>query len=103
MCAAVSYGKRRGLEGYMMQSGGFPIKMKDISVTPVLQFLQLKNGDLQLFEYKDEIAQQMIDNTVQKVKELFGRYSGKNLAEYEYRNSVGDKYHDWDDLARIDD
>ena len=91
------------LEGYMMQSGGFPIKMKDISVTPVLQFLQLKNGDLQLFEYKDEIAQQMIDNTVQKVKELFGRYSGKNLAEYEYRNSVGDKYHDWDDLARIDD
>jgi RecB family exonuclease len=91
------------LEGYMMQSGGFPIKMKDISVTPVLQFLQLKNGDLQLFEYKDEIAQQMIDNTVQKVKELFGRYSSTNLAEYEYRNTVGDKYHDWDDLARIDD
>lgn len=91
------------LEGYMMQSGGFPIKMNNVSVTPVLQFLQLKNGDLQLFEYKDEIAQQMIDNTVDKVKELFGRYSGQNVAEYEYRNTVGDKYHDWDDLARADD
>lgn len=91
------------LEGYMMQSGGFPIKMTDVSITPILQFLQLKNGDLELFEYKDEIAQQMIDNTVQKVKELFGRYSGENIAEYEYRNTVGDKYHEWDDLARVND
>lgn len=89
------------LEGYMMQNGGFPIKMKSISMTPILQFLQLKNGDLQLFEYSDDTAQEMIDNTVQKVKELFGRYSGENVAEYEYRNSVGDKYHEWDDLARI--
>ena len=91
------------LEGYIMQSGGFPIKMKGVSVIPVLQFLQLKNGDLQLIEYTDEIAQQMIDNTVQKVTELFGRYGGKNVAEYEYREAMGAKYHDWDDLARIDD
>ena len=91
------------LEGYMMQSGGFPIKMTDVSMTPILQFLQLKNGDLELFEYSESIAQEMIDNTVQKVKELFGRYSGENVAEYEYRESVGDKYHDWDDLARIRD
>lgn len=91
------------LEGYMMQSGGFPVKMQNVSMTPILQFLQLKNGDLDFIEHKDEIAQQMIDNTVQKVKELFGRYSGKNVAEYEYREAVGDKYHEWDDLARIND
>ena len=89
------------LEGYMMQNGGFPIKMKDVSVVPVLQFLQLKNGDLQLIEYKDEIAQTMIDNTVQKVKELFGQY-GK-VTEYEYRDTVGAKYHEYDDLARVGD
>ena len=91
------------LEGYMMQSGGFPIKMTDVSMTPILQFLQLKNGDLNLFEYSESVAQEMINNTVQKVKELFGQYSGNTVAAYEYRESVGDKYHDWDDLARIRD
>ena len=91
------------LEGYIMQSGGFPIKMKDVSMTPILQFLQLKNGDLNLFEYSESVAQEMIDNTVQKVKELFGQYSGNTVVGYEYRESVGDKYHEWDDLARIRD
>lgn len=91
------------LEGYMMQTGGFPIKITDVSMTPILQFLQLKNGDIGLIEYSDEIAQEMIDNTVQKIKELFGQYSGDEVATYEYRESVGIKYHEWDDLARVDD
>ena len=91
------------LEGFMMQSGGFPIKMRDISITPILQFLQLKNGDVGLIEYRDDVAQEMIDNTVQKVRELFGQYSGNMPAPYEYRESVGAKYHEWDDLARVDD
>lgn len=91
------------LEAYIMQSGGFPVKMSDVSLTPVLQFLQLKNGNIDLIEYKDEIAQEMIDNTLQRVKELFGQYSGDMPAAYEYRESVGAKYHEWDDLARVDD
>ena len=91
------------LEGHIMQSGGFPIKQTDVSMTPILQFLQLKNGDLDLIEYSDEVAQEMIDNSVQKVRELFGQYSGQNVAAYEYRESVGAKYHEWDDLARVDD
>ncbi len=89
------------LEGYMMQNGGFPIKMHDVSVTPILQFLQLKNGDLDLIEYSGDEAQCMIDNTVQKVKELFGQYS--KVTEYEYRDTVGAKYHEYDDLARVND
>ena len=91
------------LEGYIMQNGGFPIKMRDISVTPILQFLQLRNGDLDLIEYAGDEAQTMIDNTVQKVCELFGQYSTDKVAEYEYRDSVGMKYHDYDDLARVGD
>ena len=91
------------LEGYIMQSGGFPIKMHNVSITPILQFLQLKNGDLDLIEYRDEVAQEMIDNTVQKVRELFGQYSGDKVASYEYREATGAKYHEWDDLARVDD
>ena len=48
------------LEGYMMQSGGFPIKMKDVSLTPILQFLQLKKGDLDLVTYTEEEIQKTI-------------------------------------------
>jgi RecB family exonuclease len=91
------------LEGYIMQSGGFPIKMHDVSMTPILQFLQLKSKDIDLIEYSGETAQEMIDNTVQKVRELFGQYSTDKVAEYEYRESVGAKYHEYDDLARVDD
>jgi len=45
----------------------------------------------------------MIDNSVQKVRELFGQYSTDKVAEYEYRDSVGAKYHEYDDLARVGD
>ena len=91
------------LEGFMMQNSGFPIKMKNVSITPILQFLQLKSGSVDLIEYSDEVAQTMIDNTVQKVKELFGQYSTDKVAEYEYRDTVGAKYHEYDDLARVGD
>ena len=91
------------LEAYIMQNNGFPIRNNNAAMTPVIQFLQLKNGDLQLIEYSDDVAQTMIDNSVQKVRELFGQYSGDKIAEYEYRESVGAKYHEWDDLARVDD
>lgn len=91
------------LEGYMMQNGGFPIKMKNISVTPILQFLQLKNGNPDLIEYSDDVAQEMIDNNVSKVRALFGQYSTDKVAAYEYRDSVGAKYHEYDDLARVGD
>lgn len=91
------------LEAFIMQNNGFPLKMKDISITPILQFLQLKNGNPELIEYSDEIAKEMIDNSVQKVRELFGQYSTDKIAAYEYRESVGQKYHEYDDLARVSD
>lgn len=91
------------LEAFIMQNNGFPLKMKDISITPIIQFLQLKNGKPDLIEYGGEIAQSMIDNSVQKVRELFGQYSTDKVAAYEYRESVGAKYHEFDDLARVSD
>ena len=63
----------------------------------------VKNGNLDLIEYGDEEAQTMIDNTVQKVKELFGQYSTDKVEEYEYRESIGAKYHEYDDFARVGD
>jgi hypothetical protein len=56
-----------------------------------------------LFEYSDDEAQAMIDAAVQKVRELFGQYSTDKVASYEYRESVGAKYHEFDDLARVGD
>lgn len=91
------------LEAFIMQNNGFPLKMRDISITPIIQFLQLKNGNPELIEYKDDVAQSMINNSVQKVRELFGQYSTDKIAEYEYRDSVGAKYHEFDDLARVSD
>ena len=91
------------LEAFIMQNNGFPLKMRDVSITPIIQFLQLKNGNPELIEYSDEIAQSMIDNSVQKVRELFGQYSTDKIASYEYRESVGQKYHEFDDLARVSD
>lgn len=91
------------LEAFMMQNNGFPLKMHDISVVPILQFLQLKNGKPELIEYSDDIAKSMIDTSVQKVRELFGQYSSDKIAEYEYRDTVGAKYHEYDDLARVSD
>lgn len=91
------------LEAFIMQNNGFPLKMHDISITPIIQFLQLKNGNPELIEYSGEIAGAMIDNSVQKVRELFGQYSTDKIASYEYRESVGQKYHEFDDLARVGD
>lgn len=91
------------LEAFIMQNNGFPLKMRDISITPIIQFLQLKNGNPDLIEYGAEIAQSMIDNSVQKIRELFGQYSTDKVASYEYRESVGQKYHEFDDLARVSD
>ena len=91
------------LEAFIMQNNGFPLKMKDVSITPIIQFLQLKKGTPELIEYGDEIAGAMIDNSVQKVRELFGQYSTDKVAEYEYREATGAKYHEFDDLARVGD
>jgi len=91
------------LEAYIMQSNGFLIKSKNVSVVPILQFLQLKKGDVKLIEYTDDTAQSMIDASLQKIKELFGQYSSDKVASYEYRDSVGAKYHEYDDLARTSD
>lgn len=91
------------LEAFIMQNNGFPLKMSDVSITPIIQFLQLKNGNPELIEYSDDIAREMIENSVQKVRELFGQYSTDKIASYEYREATGAKYHEYDDLARVSD
>jgi len=88
------------IEGYILQNGGFGFKSTD--KVPILQFLQFQNKHLKLVSYTDVVAQTMIDNSVQKIKELFGQYCSQPTA-YEYRVTTGKKYHAWDDLARIED
>ncbi len=90
------------LEAYMLQTGGFPIKSSAKSLTPALQFLQLRNKNVDMITYDGETAQKMIDASVQKVSELFGRYA-KDFEPYEYYETSDKKYKAYDDLARVDD
>jgi hypothetical protein len=68
----------------------------------IIQFLQLKNNDIKLIEYSGDQLQKMIDASVQKASELFGRYS-KDFEPYEYYETSDSKYKAYDDLARIKD
>jgi hypothetical protein len=68
----------------------------------IIQFLQLQNNNIKLIEYSGDQLQKMIDASVQKASELFGRYS-KDFQAYEYYETSDPKYKAYDDLARIKD
>ncbi len=68
----------------------------------VMQFLQLRNNDIKLVEYSGDEAKSMIEASVQKLKELFGRYAN-DLEPYEYYENTEEKYKSYDDLARVKD
>ena len=90
------------LEAYILQSDGFPIETTELSKTPVMKFLQLKNGDARVINYDKEQTQQMIDAAVNKTTELFNMYSAGN-AGYEYYETSDKKYQAFDDLKRAKD
>lgn len=90
------------LEAYILQTGGFPIETTELSKTPVMKFLQLKNGDARVINYDKEQTQQMIDAAVNKTTELFNMYSAGN-AGYEYYETSDKKYQAFDDLKRAKD
>ena len=87
------------LEAFILQSGGFRIRYTDVSCTPVIKFLQLKNNDVCVIEYDAQTTQMMINASVAKVTELFNMYSAGG-AGYEYRDVNDRKYRQYDDFAR---
>ncbi|MCQ2562618.1 MAG: PD-(D/E)XK nuclease family protein [Alphaproteobacteria bacterium] len=89
------------IEGYILQNNGFNIEKQNPEIIPTLQFLQLKNNHLELIEYKNDESKNIIDNTLQVVKDLFAKYS-KDKTPYEYYSTNENKYHAFDDFARID-
>lgn len=68
----------------------------------IMQFLQLQNNNVKLIEYSGEQAQTIINSSVQKISELFGRYA-KDAEPYEYYETSDPKYKAYDDLARAND
>lgn len=87
------------LEAYILQNGGFPVKLRNTAHTPIMMFLQLKNNDVRPIVYEDEEAENMINAAVLKTKELFDWYS-KGNRPYEYGETSEAKYKLYDDLAR---
>ncbi len=78
-----------------------PLEAHMIGAT-VIQFLQLQNNNVKLIEYSGELAQSMINASLDKVSQLFGRYS-KDYEPYEYYETSDPKYQVYDDFARVDD
>ena len=91
-----------GLEAYMLQSGGFPIKTTAASKSPIMVFLQLKNGDARPIVYDADTCARMITAAVDKTIEMVNMYS-VGCAPYEYRETSDQKYRAYDDLARARD
>ena len=90
------------LEAFILQQGGFPIRISSLSKTPIMKFLQLKNNDVRVIEYDANTTQDLIRVAVDKVTELFNIYSAGGAA-YEYHETGDQKYKQYDDLARIKD
>ena len=90
------------LEAYMLQKNGFPIESTELSVRPIMKFLQLKNGDARIVLIDQEKTQNYINAAVAKVEELVNIYSVGG-AGYEYRDQSEQKYKGYDDLARVKD
>ena len=91
------------LEALMLKSGGFDLPPDvRVSATPVMMFLQMKNGDVRAIPYDCDTTEVMIRAATDKVTELFNVYTIGNAA-YEYRETGDDKYKFYDDLARVKD
>lgn len=91
------------IEALILKSGGFDLP-PDIRVTktPIMSFLQMKNGDVKNIVYDADTTRIMIDAAIEKLTELFNIFTIGN-APYEYHETGDDKYKVYDDLARIKD
>ena len=91
------------LEALILKSKGFELPPDvQVSSTPMMMFLQMKNGDVKPIPYDSETTDNMIKAATDKVTELFNIYTIGN-APYEYRETGEDKYKIYDDLARVKD
>ncbi|MBE6459825.1 MAG: hypothetical protein E7009_02455 [Alphaproteobacteria bacterium] len=91
------------LEALMLKSGGFDLPPDvRVSSTPIMMFLQMKNGAVEPIAYDSDTTQTMIDVAAGKVSELFNIYTVGN-APYEYHETGEEKYKVYDDLARVKD
>lgn len=91
------------LEGYILQKNGFDNIELNTDKTPVLQFFQLKKDSKRIVSFSGEEAENMIQGSVNRIKELFAKYA-KAGVEYEYANEDQNGYYnDCDDFARHED
>ena len=87
------------LEAYMLQSGGF---YGYRAQTPVIEFLQLRAGDVRAIKYDAETTAKMMRAAIDKTTELVNIFS-VGRAPYENRPNSDAKYRAYDDLARTRD
>ncbi|MCL1902099.1 MAG: PD-(D/E)XK nuclease family protein [Alphaproteobacteria bacterium] len=89
------------LEAYMLQTGSFE-RQPILPTSIVMKFLSLGRDKCGMIEYAGTDAADKISAALAKTKELFDMYSAGSAA-YEYRETNGEKYKAYDDLARVRD
>ena len=90
------------LEALMLKNGGFQMYTTSKSKTPIMQFLQLKSGNVKLIAYDAAQTEEMIKAAVSKVTEAFNMYCIGD-AGYPYYKTSEQKYKSCDDFARADE
>ena len=90
------------LEAYMLKNGGFPPYRANIDFMPTMEFLQLRAGDARPIQYDGVVTNEMMNNAVAKVTNVFNIYSAGEHG-YEYRKTGDAKYKEYDDFARADE
>lgn len=90
------------LEALMLKNGGFKMYTTSKSQNPIMQFLQLKSGDVRIIEYDSVQTSEMINAAVAKVTEAFNMYCTGD-AGYPYYKTGDAKYKICDDFARADE
>ena len=88
------------LEAYMLQNGGFTgVKRCEY---PVMQFLQLQSGKVELKKFDATETQEFINAAVAKTTDLYNMFIVGG-APYEYRPTSEDRYKECDDFARAEE
>ena len=90
------------LEAYILKNGGFTTYTTNLCAAPIIEFVQMRLGDVRTIVYNPEITDSMINATVAKVTGLFNMYSGGE-AGYKYLPTGDNKYKEYDDFARADE
>ena len=90
------------LEALMLKNGGFATYRANVSLAPIMRFLQLQAHNTQIIEYSPADTDFAMRAAYDKTVELFNMYTVGG-APYKYFRNSEQKYKAYDDFARAEE